>query len=228
MMIKLPIQGRKDLYEVQPQKVIGLGQNYRTPEDTAQSLPPEPILFAKTPNVLIESGKPIILPKFLNDYKFEKMMVVFEAELAFFIKERCRNVSESEAYEVVYGFTCMNDVSQRNFQAMDKAGWFRGKSLDTFGPIGPRIVLREDMGDPHTLDICCRLNGEIVQKANTKDMIFSIPQMIAYISKHLTLEAGDLITSGTPAGPGPMKHGDVVEVEINGIGILKNPVIAES
>ena len=226
MEIHLPIHGTNQTYKVHPQKIIGLGQNYRESSDTEQNLPVEPILFAKTPNVLVGPGQCIVIPDFLKDYHFEQNMVVFEAELAFFIKDRCKNVPESEAYTHIYGFTCMNDVSQRNLQAMDKAGWFRGKSLDTFGPIGPEIVLREDIGNPQNLDIFCRLNGKTVQQSNTKNMIFPIPRLIAFISKHLTLEPGDLVTTGTPAGPGPLKHGDVVEVEIETIGILKNPVVS--
>jgi len=227
MDIHLPIQGTKKTYAVRPQKIIGLGQNYREAGDADHNLPAEPILFAKTPNVVIGPDQPIIIPHFLYDYHFEQMLVVYEAELAFFIKDRCKNVPAAEAYDHILGFTCMNDVSQRNLQGMDKAGWFRGKSLDTFGPVGPVLVLKDKMHNPQQLDICCRLNGKTVQQSNTKNMIFPIPSIIAFISKHLTLEPGDLITTGTPAGPGPIKHGDVVEVEIEGIGILKNPVIGE-
>ena len=135
-----------------------------------------------------------------------------------------KNISAEAAYDHILGYTCFNDVSQRNFQKHDTSGWFRGKSLDTFGPIGPRIVLHEDIGDPQKLEIRTRLNGQVVQEADTSLMIFKIDETIAFISKHFTLEAGDLIITGTPKGVGPIKAGDVVEVEIEKIGTLKNPV----
>ena len=128
----------------------------------------------------------------------------------------------------IYGFTCMNDVSQRNIQKGDKTGWFRGKSFDTFGPIGPQIVLTEDIGDAQNLQIQSRVNGELCQNSNTSLMIFKIPEIIAYVSKNFTLEAGDIIITGTPKGVHPILPGDVVEVEIEKIGILKNPVVAEA
>jgi 2-keto-4-pentenoate hydratase/2-oxohepta-3-ene-1,7-dioic acid hydratase in catechol pathway len=127
----------------------------------------------------------------------------------------------------VLGYTCFNDVSQRNFQKHDKAGWYRGKSLDTFGPIGPQIVLSADIGDPQNLAICSRLNGEVVQESNTSQMIFDIPQTIAFISKNFTLEIGDIIVTGTPDGVGPLTPGDVIEIEIENIGTLRNSVQAE-
>jgi 2-keto-4-pentenoate hydratase/2-oxohepta-3-ene-1,7-dioic acid hydratase in catechol pathway len=122
----------------------------------------------------------------------------------------------------------MNDVSQRNIQNGDRTGWFRGKSLDTFGPIGPQVVLAEDIPDPHHLNIRCRLNGKTVQEANTGQMIFKITEIIAFISKNITLVPGDIILTGTPAGVGPLNHGDVVEVEIEQIGILENDVIDQT
>jgi 2-keto-4-pentenoate hydratase/2-oxohepta-3-ene-1,7-dioic acid hydratase in catechol pathway len=127
----------------------------------------------------------------------------------------------------ILGFTCFNDISQRNLQKGDKAGWYRGKSLDTFGPIGPVIVTPEDIGDPQNLDIECRLNGKVVQNSNTRHMIFKIPEILTFISRNFTLEAGDIIITGTPSGVGPLKDGDLLEVEIENIGILTNPVKAE-
>ncbi len=127
----------------------------------------------------------------------------------------------------ILGFTCFNDISQRNLQKNDKAGWFRGKSLDTFGPIGPEIIPLESIGDPQNLHIQCRLNGKIVQDSNTSHMIFKIPEIIAFVSKNFTLEPGDIIITGTPSGVGPLADGDVVEVEIENIGVLSNPVKAE-
>ena len=121
----------------------------------------------------------------------------------------------------------MNDVSQRNIQNSDRSGWFRGKSLDTFGPVGPQIVLQKDMSNAQDLRIRCRLNGKTVQDANTGDMIFDIPAIIAFVSRNFTLMPGDISSTGTPSGVGPLKHGDLVEVEVEGIGILKNPVVEE-
>jgi len=127
----------------------------------------------------------------------------------------------------VLGFTCFNDVSQRNLQRSDKSGWYRGKSLDTFGPIGPRVVTPEDIGDTQDLHIQTRLNGRVVQDSNTRHMLFDIPRIIAFIARNFTMEPGDIIITGTPAGVGPIQPGDMVEVEIEKIGVLKNPVIAE-
>lgn len=236
MSVQLPIYNSNELYSVNPQKIIALGLNYRDhiaesvsmkAKGITHDIPTEPILFSKTPNVLIPSGVSIVIPKFLKSYQFEQIRTDYEAELAFIMKDRCKNISEEEAYQHILGFTCMNDVSQRNFQTSDKSGWFRGKSLDTFGPIGPLLVLKEDLANPQNLRIICRLNGKIVQDSNTKHMIFSIPEIVAFISRNFTLEPGDIISTGTPSGVGTIKHGDMVEIEIEGIGILRNPVIEE-
>ncbi len=235
-MIKLPIFNSKEFYEVKPGKIIALGKNYADHIKESSKLnvtgfneeiPTEPILFSKTSNVLIGPGESIILPKILNEYDFKKR-VDYEAELAFIIKDECKYVNESDAYDHILGFTCMNDVSERNIQSGDKSGWFRGKSFDTFGPIGPQVVLMKDIGDPQNLNITCRLNGERVQNSNTSNMIFNIAQTVAFISKNFTLNPGDIILTGTPSGVGPLKHGDTVEVEIEKIGVLKNSVIDES
>ena len=232
MAITLPMSNG-DMYEVAPQKIICLGLNYTehikesAEEDSERfkdEIPAEPILFPKTQNTLIEQEQPIVIPAFLDDYGFRTCRTDYEGELAVIIETGGKNISEADAYDHILGYTCFNDVSQRNFQKHDKSGWFRGKSLDTFGPIGPRIVLHEDIGDPQNLAIQTRLNGEVVQDANTELMIFSIKQMIAFISKQFTLVAGDLIITGTPKGVGPLNAGDVVEVEIEKIGVLKNPV----
>lgn len=192
-----------------------------------QDVPKEPVLFPKTPNVLIGPEQPIVIPKFLKEYAFPEIRVDYEAELAFFIGRRCKNVPVAEAWDFIYGFTCMNDVSQRNIQNQDRSGWFRGKSLDTFGPVGPVIVRTCDLGDPQNLNISCRLNGKTVQSSNTRYMIFPMPEILAFVSKNFTMEEGDIITTGTPSGVGRITHGDVVEVEIDGIGILRNPVADE-
>jgi 2-keto-4-pentenoate hydratase/2-oxohepta-3-ene-1,7-dioic acid hydratase in catechol pathway len=236
-MISLPIDQQETAYTVNPSKIVALGLNYR--DHVAESapvkvrgftddIPTEPILFPKTPNVLIGPGDTIVIPRFLNDYDFDAPRVDYEAELAVIMKDRCKDVPAAEALTHVLGYTCMNDVSQRNIQNSDRSGWFRGKSLDTFGPIGPRIVTPAHIGDPQNLSVICRLNGEVVQEGNTRHMIFSIPGIIAFVSKNFTLLPGDIIMTGTPSGVGPLRHNDVVEVEIEGIGVLRNPVVDES
>jgi 2-keto-4-pentenoate hydratase/2-oxohepta-3-ene-1,7-dioic acid hydratase in catechol pathway len=236
-MISLPIDQQETAYTVNPSKIVALGLNYR--DHVAESasvkvrgftddIPTEPILFPKTPNVLIGPGDTIVIPRFLNDYDFDVPRVDYEAELAVIMKDRCKDVPAAEALTHVLGYTCMNDVSQRNIQNSDRSGWFRGKSLDTFGPIGPRIVTPAHIGDPQNLSVICRLNGEVVQEGNTRHMIFSIPGIIAFVSKNFTLLPGDIIMTGTPSGVGPLRHNDVVEVEIEGIGVLRNPVVDES
>jgi len=235
-MISLPIKGTKEFYTVEPTKIIALGLNYRdhiaesvsvNVKGFTQDIPEEPVLFPKMPNVLIGPGDQIIIPAFTRKYNFKEPRVDYEAELAFIIRDRCKNVPKEEAYKHILGFTCMNDVSQRNIQTGDKSGWFRGKSFDTFGPIGPCLVPVESLPDPGNLEIFCRLNGKVVQHSNTKNMIFSIPEIVAFVSANFTLQPGDIILTGTPSGVGPIKHGDTVEVEIEGIGVLKNPVIEE-
>jgi 2-keto-4-pentenoate hydratase/2-oxohepta-3-ene-1,7-dioic acid hydratase in catechol pathway len=235
-MVTLPVANKAESYAVNPTKIIALGLNYR--EHIAEShsvkvrgftddVPDEPILFPKTPNVLIGSGEPIIIPAFLKEYRFQALRTDYEAELALIIKTRCKNVDPANAMDVVLGFTCINDVSQRNLQTGDRSGWFRGKSLDTFGPIGPRLVLTGDLENPQNLNIQCRLNGATVQDSNTRQMIFSIPQIVAFVSRNFTLMPGDIIATGTPSGVGAIRHGDVVEIEIENIGTLRNPVIEE-
>ncbi len=235
MVVTLPmIDGRE--VTIAPSKIVALGLNYLEHIRESQSvnvqnftdeIPGEPVLFPKTPNVLIGPGTPIVLPALLKTYDFKDCRTDYEGELAILIKDRIKDVAEDEALEHVLGFTCFNDVSQRNLQRSDKSGWYRGKSLDTFGPIGPVIVPPEAIGDPQNLRIQTRLNGQVVQDSNTRHMIFNIPQIISFISRNFTLEPGDIIITGTPSGVGPLHHGDVVEVEIENIGILKNPVAAE-
>jgi len=235
MNLLLPVVGAGE-YQVAPQKIICLGLNYAEHiKESAQAdserfkdeKPNEPILFAKTRNTLIGPDQAIILPKFLQEYGFKTCRTDYEGELAIIIGSGGKNISEENAYDHIFGFTCFNDVSQRNFQKHDKSGWYRGKSLDTFGPIGPVIVQMKDIGNPQGLNIKTRLNGKLVQESNTRHMLFSIREMIAFISKQFTLEAGDIIVTGTPSGVGPIAAGDVVEVEIENIGVLKNPVLAE-
>ncbi|MCL2271005.1 MAG: fumarylacetoacetate hydrolase family protein, partial [Treponema sp.] len=186
-----------------------------------------PVLFAKTPNVLIGPGEPIVIPAHIKEYHFPQERVDPEGELAVIIGKKGRHIPREKAFEYVLGYTCFNDVSQRNIQKSDPSGWFRGKSFDTFGPIGPVVVSHNDIGDPQALNLCCRINGILKQSINTREMIFSIPVLISFISRQFTLEEGDVIATGTPSGVSPIVPGDIVEVEIEKIGILKNPVAAE-
>jgi 2-keto-4-pentenoate hydratase/2-oxohepta-3-ene-1,7-dioic acid hydratase in catechol pathway len=236
-MINLPILNTNSIYNLRPGKIVALGLNYddhlkESPSILAggfkPEVPAEPVIFPKATSSLIASGESIIILEFIMSCKFDApLRTDYEAELAFIIKKDCRNVSEDDAMDFVLGFTCLNDVSQRNIQTGDKSGWYRGKSFDTFCPVGPVLVRTEDLGDPQNLDIECRLNGKIVQKGNTSQMIFSIRKTISILSSWFTLEEGDIISTGTPSGVGPIKDGDIVEVEIQNIGILKNRVTEE-
>ncbi len=209
-------------------KIIALGLNYMEHvRETGRDVPAEPVLFSKTPNVLIGDGGDIIVPASLRDELGDALNLHYEAELAVVIGRRASRVTAADADEFILGYTCFNDVSLRNYQFADQSGWFRGKSLDTFGPVGPCIVRREAIADPHALEIRCGLNGRTVQSASTAEMIFRIPVVIEFITRHITLEPGDIIATGTPSGVGPMSHGDLVEVEIEGIGILSNRVREE-
>ena len=238
-MVVLPIKGKEgSCYELRPSKIVAVGLNYREhvnesptiltrPTDKAVA-PPEPILFAKTPNVLVGPGSPIVVPSSLiARYGFPEPRTDYEAELAVIIGARCRNVEPETALDYVFGYACFNDVSQRNIQNSDRSGWFRGKSFDSFGPIGPAIVPRELLPDPDDLAIECRLNGKVVQRSRTSAMIFGVRQLVSFISMNLSLEPGDIIATGTPSGVGRLSAGDFVEVEIEGIGILGNPVVEE-
>lgn len=244
-MVVLPILGSTSSYALNPQKIIAVGLNYRDHVAESPSVlaaaaaaakaggaghrpaePTEPILFAKTPNVLIGPGEPIPLPSaLLAGYAFPEPRTDYEAELAVVIGRRCKDVGIEEALSYVLGYTCFNDVSQRNIQNDDRSGWFRGKSFDGFGPIGPVLAPASLIPDPQRLRIACRLNGRVVQESSTAAMIFGVAKLVSFISRNLTLEAGDVIATGTPSGVGPLAHGDLVEVEIEGIGILANPVI---
>ncbi len=233
-MIVLPILGSNRSFELGAGKIVAVGLNYR---DHIAELPgilkpaalpdpaKEPILFAKTPNVLIAHGDSIVIPaSFIARYGFGEPRTDYEAELAVVIGRHCRNVSVADALSYVLGYTCFNDVSQRDIQNRDRAGWFRGKSFDTYGPIGPAIAPASMIGDPGRLKIECRLNGKTVQSSNTAAMIFGVGELIAFISANMSLEPGDIIVTGTPSGVGKLSAGDVVEVEIEGIGVLRNPV----
>ncbi len=235
-MVKLPVKDKNEVIELRPSKIIALGLNYRDHIAESHSVnvqgftreePTEPVLFPKTPNTLIGPTEAVVIPSFIHRYGFDNPRTDYEAELACIIGKECKHVTKEAAYDHILGYTCFNDVSQRNIQTSDRSGWFRGKSLDTFGPIGPCIVLQEDIDDPQNLTIRCRVNGKLTQDSNTRYMIFPIPAIIAFISEQITLVPGDVISTGTPAGVGQMKHGDVIEVEIEKIGVLRNTVVEE-
>ncbi len=240
-MVRLPLSGSERSIELRPSKIVALGLNYREhvaevghvlpgPDGkvAAREVPKEPLLFSKGPNVLVGNKEAIVLPStFLARSGIENPRTDFEAELAIVIGERMRRVAPEAALSHVLGYSCFNDVSQRNIQNGDRSGWFRGKSFDSFGPIGPVLVPPERIGDPQDLAISCRLNGKLVQSARTSAMIFTIAELLSYISWNMTLEAGDIVATGTPSGVGALSPGDIVEVEIEGIGVLSNPVIAD-
>jgi 2-keto-4-pentenoate hydratase/2-oxohepta-3-ene-1,7-dioic acid hydratase in catechol pathway len=225
--IILPIKNSFETYEINPSKIICLGRNYAEhAKELNNEVPTEPLLFIKSSNVLIGHNENIIIPDILA--KIDKPRVDYEGELALIIGKTCKNVSRNDAYDYIYGFTCFNDVTARELQRSDianKLPWFKSKSLDTFGPIGPSIVLKGDIDDPQKLKIETKLNGEVVQSANTEDMIFKIDYLIEYISSFFKLEEGDIVVTGTPSGIGPMNRGDTVEVVIEKIGVLKNHLI---
>jgi 2-keto-4-pentenoate hydratase/2-oxohepta-3-ene-1,7-dioic acid hydratase in catechol pathway len=211
-----------------PSKIVCVGLNYRDhAEEQGTELPKAPLLFAKWPNTLIGPGEPIVIPE-------EAKEVDYEAELGVVIGRRTRRVSEREALDAVRGYVCVNDVSARDLQFSD-GQWTRGKSPDTFCPVGPRLVPREEIDDPQALAIRCTVNGQLLQDSSTAQMIFSVAEIIAYVSRVITLEPGDLIATGTPAGVGVfrdpkvlLKDGDEVTVEVEGLGALTNPVQEES
>ena len=211
-----------------PSKIICVGLNYRDhAEEQGIELPPAPLLFAKWPNALIGPGEPIVIPRASDQ-------VDYEAELGVVIGERVRGVSEANALEVVHGYICVNDVSARDLQFSD-GQWTRGKSPDTFCPVGPQLVPAAEVPDPQALGIRCFLNGDTMQDSTTANMIFTVAEIIAYITKTMTLEPGDLIATGTPAGVGVfrdppvlLKAGDEVTIEVEGLGSLTNPVQAEA
>ncbi len=215
---------------INPTKIICIGTNYMDHiEETKLPVPKEPVLFPKTLNCLIGDGDPIIYPKLLfNNRKLKR--VDYEAELAFIIKDKCKDVIKSETYNHIMGYTVFNDVTARRMQTKDilsQLPWFRSKSLDTFGPIGPRIASVSEIQDPHNLKIELRVNGEVKQSSNTKHLLFKVPDLMEYITSLFTMEPGDIIATGTPAGIGPVLPGDIIEATIEKIGILTNKVILE-
>jgi acylpyruvate hydrolase len=211
-----------------PGKILCLGLNYRDhAEETKSALPEYPIIFTKYANTVIGPGEAIMLPKV-------SQQIDYEAEFGVVIGRRARNVAQAKALDHVAGYVCFNDVSARDYQRKTSQ-WTIGKTFDTFGPMGPALVTADEIADPHNLDIRLILNGEVMQSSNTRHLIFTVDYLIAELSTIMTLEPGDVISTGTPGGVGMARNpqrwlrpGDVVQVEIEGLGVLENPVVAEA
>lgn len=204
-----------------PGKIIALGLNYMLHIKEGPFAPPgEPVLFAKAGSSVIGPGQTVRIPRGMG-------RMDHEVELAVVIGKKAAGVRKREAYRYVTGYTIINDVTARDLQAKDQERrhpWFRSKSFDTFTPMGPWIVTADEIPPPVHLNLECRVNGRLRQKSNTKNLVFDIPTIIESITRHITLDPGDVISTGTPAGIGPITHGDVVTCTIQRIGTLRNPV----
>ncbi len=206
---------------VRPSKILGVGLNYRAhAAEMKKPIPDEPLFFLKPPSALLGPGEAIVRPR-------SWQRTDFEGELGFVIGRSCRCVSRANALDHVAGWTVVNDVTVRDLQVKD-VQYTRAKGFDTFCPIGPRVVPVAAGLDPGNLRIVTRVNGQVRQDSTTADMIFDIAAIIEFASRCMTLEEGDLVTTGTPPGVGPLVAGDVVAIEIEGIGVLENPVVDEA
>jgi 2-keto-4-pentenoate hydratase/2-oxohepta-3-ene-1,7-dioic acid hydratase in catechol pathway len=213
-----------------PGKILCIGLNYRDHAiEGGKAIPAEPVLFGKFPNTLVAAGDPIKIPRVAQK-------VDYEAELVIVIGKAGKHIpNDASAFQYVGGYTCGHDVSARDWQFRgEEKQWIIGKTFDTFAPTGPVLVTADELTDPHRLQVQLRLNGQTMQNSNTKEFIFGVPHLLHFLSQVMTLEPGDLIFTGTPPGVGIarkpqvlLKPGDVAEVEIEGIGVLKNPVVAE-
>ena len=220
------------LAPIVPSGILCIGLNYRHhAAETNAKIPERPILFMKGTNALQNPGDPILIPRFLPSEEVD-----YECELAVVIKHACKNVSRAQALDHVLGYTCANDVSARDWQIKwGGSQWCRGKTFDTFAPMGPCLVSADEIPNPNALAICTILNGRTVQESNTSDMIFDVPAIIEFLSGSTTLLPGTVILTGTPQGVGMarkpplwLKPGDEVTIEIEGIGRLTNPVEMEA
>lgn len=211
-----------------PGKILCIGLNYADhAAESGQPLPDYPIVFSKYSNAVIGSGEPIILPKVTD-------MVDYEAELGFVIGKRGRHISEADALDFVAGYLPVNDVSARDYQER-VSQWTLGKSFDSFAPMGPALVTADEVPDPHNLAIRLWIGDETLQDSNTSQLIFNVPQLVAAISEVMTLDPGDIVSTGTPPGVGGarrpprwLRAGETVHIEIERLGVLRNPIIAES
>lgn len=226
-----PIRAAHHLTPIAPSMIWCIGLNYRRhAEETGAKIPEFPVVFAKGPNAALAPGAPIEIPQVLASEQVD-----YECELAVVIGKRCKNVTPERALDYVLGYTCANDVSARDWQ-VKKGGsqWCRGKTFDTFAPLGPVLVTPDEIPNPNALRISTRLNDEVVQDSNTSDMIFDVRQIIAFLSGSTTLMPGTVILTGTPEGVGMartpprwLEPGDEVSVEIEQIGTLTNEVVLE-
>lgn len=222
---RIPLDKVKLLAPLIPGKIIAIGRNYAEhAAETGSALPERPIIFAKFPSSVIGPGEPITWRSSITS------QVDWEAELAVVIGKPAKDISEEEAYDHVYGYCVANDVSARDLQLKIDQQWTRGKSLDTFCPLGPYIVTRDEIADPQNLDVKTTVGGKVMQNSNTKHMIFNIRHLISYCSQMFTLEPGDIILTGTPDGVGLgqkpprfLADGDEVTVSVEGIGEVTNP-----
>jgi 2-keto-4-pentenoate hydratase/2-oxohepta-3-ene-1,7-dioic acid hydratase in catechol pathway len=213
---------------LKPSKFIFVGLNYRDHAlETKAEVPKVPTIFSKYSSAIIGPGEPIVLPK--NSTKPD-----YEAEFAFVIGKGGRHIAATDWRQHVGGYTIINDVSARDFQ-MATSQWMMGKTFDTFAPMGPYVVTPEEVPDPHALDISLRIGDELLQQSNTSELIFKIPELVAFLSSVFTLEPGDVVSTGTPAGvgfarkpPRFLKPGDQVVIHVDRIGELRNPVVAEA
>lgn len=200
----------------EPSKIVCIGLNYREhARELNKKVPDEPIIFLKPPTAVISPGANIIYPR-------QSKRMDYEGELGVVISRSCKDVSARDADQYILGYTCFNDITARDLQHKD-GQWTRAKSFDTFAPFGPWIAEARSM-DLGNASILTRVNGEVKQKSNTSDLIFNVPKLIEFISGVMTLLPGDVIATGTPPGVGPVQKGDVIEVEIAGIGVLRNHV----
>jgi len=215
---------------IHPTKIICLGRNYLDHiKETNAPISKEPVFFVKTLNTLLTNGNPIIYPRILysnHDYN----QVDHEVELAFIISQTCKNIQAEYAYDYIEGYSVFLDITARKMQISDrniKLPWYRSKNFDTFSVIGPRIVSKSEIEDPHNLNIQLKINGKVKQSSNTKHMLFKIPEILAYLSEFITLVPGDIVATGTPSGVGPIQPGDIIEASIKQIGTITHKVILE-
>jgi len=215
-----------------PSAIWCIGQNYRRhAEEVGMAIPENPVVFAKAVNSVQDPGAPIVIPACCNSNEVD-----YECELVVIIGRRCKNVAHEQALDHVFGYTCGNDVSARDWQLkLGGSQWCRGKSFDTFAPLGPCIVTRDAIPNPNSLEIATFLNGTPMQQWNTNDMIFNVPTLVSFLSQSTTLSPGTIIFTGTPHGIGMtqkpprwLRPGDEVSIVIDRIGTLTNPVINES
>ncbi len=224
---EIPVGTRLGCPVARPSKIVCIGLNYaKHAKETGAAIPTEPILFFKSTTAVVGPNDSIMIPR-------DSVKTDWEVELAVVIEKKASYVSEADAMDYVAGYCLHNDVSEREFQLERGGTWDKGKGCDTFAPLGPWLVSKEEIKDPHTLRLWLSLNGKIVQDSNTDDLIFNVPQLIAYISQFMTLLPGDIISTGTPAGvglgmnpPTYLKPGDVVELGIDGLGVSKQSVVA--